>query len=457
VSDGARTRATAAVILARLLAQKGSLSSLLGNKAGRPDQGLIQEICFGVCRYYFPLQAVISDLLEKHLPAKDRDLHCLLLVGAYQIYCLRVPDHAAVNETVQAANLLKKPWARGLVNSLLRKVAANPEVWEEMLASDQEELHYLHPSWLIHRLQNDWPAHWQQILDANNQRPPMTLRVNLARISRSEFLGNLQNRGIQAHAGHLGEAAVYLEKPCQVDELPGFREGLVSVQDEASQLVPEVLGLSAGQRVLDACAAPGGKTSHLLESEPSLTKLVALDIDATRLAGIEENLRRLGLEAEVKQADAACLDAWWDGRPFDRILLDAPCSATGVIRRHPDIKVLRRPEEMASFATRQLSLLVSLWECLAVGGRLLYTTCSLLREENEETVARFLEQRYDAKNQAITADWGVECRFGRQLLPDTQGSDGFYFALLEKSRQRGPGTPGDQGAAGSTRQALQEN
>ena len=432
MSEGARTRAIAASILARLQGRKGSLSNLLARYDKQSDLPLIQEICYGVCRYYYPLNSAVSALLEKPLRAKDLDVFSLLLAGAYQIFCMRIPDHAAVNETVHAVQLLKKPWARGLVNGVLRQLLRQPELWQNSLSSEQEELRYRHPQWLIDRIRQDWPAQWSAILEANNQKPPMTLRVNGRQTTRAGYLRQLSESGIDAKPGGLAETAVYLDSPLPGDSLPGFSQGQASVQDEASQLVPGLLDLQPGQRVLDACAAPGGKTTHLLESEPSLTELTALDIDARRTRSIAENLQRLGLTANVLVGDAATPESWWDGEPFDRILLDAPCTATGVIRRHPDIRLLLEEGEVARNAGRQLSLLHRVFHCLKPGGLLLYTTCSVLAEENDETVARFLAEEEVAKYQAITADWGVKCRYGRQLLPDRGTSDGFYFALLGK-------------------------
>ena len=425
-------RAAAAGILAKLLAGQGSLSSHLNNYSGRNDLPLVQEICYGVCRYFFALKAAVDERLEKPLRNKDRDIYCLLLVGAYQIYQMRIPDHAAVNESVQATRALKKQWARGLVNSVLRRLSETKDHWHALLASEQEEIQFLHPQWLIEALRQDWPVHWQSILRANNNRAPMCLRVNNQKTTRDAYLECLRNDSIEALAGKMASTAVYLENPCPVDELPGFREGMVSVQDEASQLVPPLMKLTPDLVVLDACAAPGGKTCHILECEPSLTKLLALDIDESRLHGIDENLQRLELRAELKAADASQIDRWWDGEPFQRILLDAPCSATGVIRRHPDIKILRKQQEIRLLTERQMNLLRNLWKCLAPRGFLLYTTCSVLKAENDRTIERFLASCEDAKYQAITADWGLECAFGRQLLPDVNGNDGFYYALLQK-------------------------
>lgn len=432
MAGGGNARVAVARVLANLLAGQGSLNSQLAKYADHTDAPLIQEMCFGVCRYFFPLQASIDALLDKPLRNKDRDVYCLMLAGAYQIYLMRIPDHAAVNETVQATRAIKKPWARGLVNSVLRRLIERQVQWQSLLASGQEEISFLHPQWLIDVIRQDWPCQWQQILHANNQRAPMCLRINRRRTTAEGYLRLLAEAGIGAHQGRLAASSIYLEQPAPVDSLPGFFDGQVSVQDEASQLVALLLDLDSGQRVLDACAAPGGKTGHILESEPLLTELLALDIDEGRTQGIRDNLQRLGLQAAVKTADASEPDSWWDGIPFQRILLDAPCSATGVIRRHPDIKILRQPEEIEALNRRQARLLESLWACLAPGGLLLYTTCSVLKAENDGIIQHFIATREDAKYHPIAADWGVKCAHGRQLLPETDGNDGFYYALLQK-------------------------
>lgn len=429
----AKLRARAAGILARLQQQEGSLATLLIRREEGEEEGfaLLQEIVFGTCRWYFQLDAVLKLLLDKPLKAKDADLLSLLLIGLYQLQHLRVPEYAVVNETVAATKILGKGWARGLVNAVLRNFLRDQTA---LLAKAAESLEgeYAHPRWLIKVLQQDWPAQWSRILEQNNRRPPMTLRVNIRRMARSDYLRMLQEAGLAAIPGTLSESAVYLDKPCPVEGLPEFATGLVSVQDEASQVIPSLLDLADGQRILDACAAPGGKTCHLLESGYAFSGLVALDNDERRLERLHQNLARLHLKAEVVCADATDTHAWWDGSPFDRILLDAPCSATGIIRRHPDIKLLRRSTDIPKLQALQLLLLQRLWACLKPGGLLLYSTCSVLTAENSQTVAAFLKTQSDAKHERIDGQWGVECSFGRQLLPDSGGNDGFYFARIRK-------------------------
>lgn len=417
-------RREAARILGGILNDQGSLSSLAPASA---DAALVQELCYGVCRHYFELAQVASSLLEKPLRKKDRDVWCLLLVGLYQLFYLRVPDHAAINETVAA---VRKPWARGLVNAVLREARRR---WPDYSAENFADpaLCWSHPAWLIDKLRRDWPDHWTDILRANNERAPMTLRVNRRRTSRDDYLERLLAAGIGAHQGTLGEDALILDAPVPVQALPGFQDGLCSVQDEASQLAAALLRLDAGQRVLDACAAPGGKTCAMLERAGDLD-LLSLDNDAARLERIRDNLARLGLQARVECADAARPGQWWDGRPFDRILLDVPCSGTGVIRRHPDIKLLRKAEDVEGMRERQQAILTAAWPLLKPGGFLLYSTCSVLIEENNAQIAKFLHHTPDARAAALPGDWGQPCEIGRQLLPGTANSDGFYYALLEK-------------------------
>jgi len=429
-----KLRAKAAVTLSKLLAQEGSLASLLKRSDFPADDSsfpLLQEIVFGTCRWYFQLDAILVQLLSKPLKTKDNDVRCLLLIGLYQLHHLRVPDYAVVNETVAATKALKKDWAKGLVNAILRGFLRDREALvSKSLSSPQGE--FAHPSWLIKRLRSAWPAHWSQILQDNNIRPPMTLRVNTQRITREDLLADLQQAGIEAVPGTLATTSVYLTSPCPVENIPGFEQGLCSVQDEASQLIPGLLDLQDGLRILDACAAPGGKTCHILECGFEFQALVALDNDSRRLERLQQNLERLQLSATVSVGDAGDTQQWWDGKAFDRILLDAPCSATGIIRRHPDIKLLRRASDIPKLCQLQAQLVESLWACLKPGGLLLYSTCSVLPEENSAILAQFLATQADAKLETIDAQWGVECSIGKQLLPGAGGNDGFYFARLRK-------------------------
>jgi 16S rRNA (cytosine967-C5)-methyltransferase len=419
-------------IVQAILQQKGSLASAFG--AGLKAQPglnvpLVQELAYGVCRWYHRLDFIAGALLEKPLRSKDRDIHCLILVGLYQLFFSRVPPHAVLHETVEEAAHLGKPWAKNLINAVLRE-AQRREV--DLLAKAQQDyaLWYSHPEWLLNRLKQDWPQDYRAILDANNTRAPLTLRVNLRLVSREAYRARLQERGKQASEGTLSAAALVLDAPCDVHDLPGFAEGLVSVQDEASQLVARFLPLAPGLRVLDACAAPGGKTCALLEAEPGL-RMIAADREARRLPRIAENLARLHLQAEVVCADIT------EGQPFpaasfERIVLDVPCSATGVIRRHPDIKLLRSAAEVQTLTERQAALLNAAWDLLLPGGYLLYSTCSTLRAENSAQVARFVADHPDAVHHPLDCSAGIGSQYGLQLLPTAGQYDGFYYALLQK-------------------------
>ncbi len=426
-------RALATKILHKLQTQKTSLTLLLSPYKQRSDFPLLQEITYGTCRWFFLLEWVLDQLMDKSLRSKDSDVKSLLLIGLYQLRFMGLPDYAVINETVTASAKLKKPWSRGLINGVLRNYLRQSESIDAALTSAPAFTSLSMPQWLIDQVMSDWPVHAANYFEAANQRPPMVLRVNQAQTTSIEYLAALSEKGIAANAGQLAASAIYLEKATGVKELPGFDEGLVSVQDESSQLIPQLLQLAPGQRVLDACAAPGGKTCHILESQPQLASMTAIELVGGRAAKIQENLTRLKLEAGVIIADANALDSWWDGQAFDRILLDAPCSATGILRRHPDIKVLRTPENIAELNGLQAQLLASTWVCLKPGGLLLYTTCSVLKAENELIIAKFLKSAPDAKYEGIAADWGVECEFGRQLLPAVaNGPDGFFFSLLRK-------------------------
>jgi 16S rRNA (cytosine967-C5)-methyltransferase len=432
-------RAEAARTLARLLSQQGSLASL-GDSRSPEDSALLRELCFGTCRWFFRLEAVLQQLLSKPLKAKDLDIHCLLLIGIYQLQFLRIPDHAVVNETVSATAALDKHWARALVNGVLRQFLRQKDALLAQ-ADCADPGRYAHPRWLIQGLRKAWPSCWQSILEANNEHSPMTLRVNRRLGTRADYLATLAAAGIAASAGELAESSVYLETPMPVTRLPGFAEGLISVQDEASQLIPDLMMLAPGLSLLDACAAPGGKTCHLLAQATPPQQLLALDIEERRLVRMQENLQRLGLSdsgrpedprVEVRQGDATQPSQWQNSQCFDRILLDAPCSATGIIRRQPDIKLLRREADIVRLQALQRQLLQAMWDCLKPGGLLLYSTCSVLPAENDVQIAWFLSTKEDLTEEPITAQWGVECPHGRQLLPRRQGPDGFYFARLRK-------------------------
>lgn len=400
-------------------------------KVDERDRPLLQQLCYGTVRHAPKLQALLKPLLKRPLKAKDSDIQGLLLCGLYQLEHLDTPEHAAVAASVDAARFLKKTWAGGLVNAVLRRFLRERET---LTASLDEAANASHPAWLYGKIRQQWPRQSAAIVTANNQQPPMTLRVNHARVTSDAYLAQLQAAGIEANAGSVSPQAITLAQPMDVHALPGFDAGEVSVQDEAAQAAALLLGAEAGERVLDACAAPGGKSCHVLELQPQLSELVALDVDSDRLEKVAENLARLKLNATVCAGDAAAPPELLTQDSFDRILVDAPCSASGVIRRHPDVKLLRRYEDLAGFAQQQLAILDGVWPLLKNGGTLLYATCSIFDEENSAVIEQFLGANTDASLDEIVADWGEARGPGRQLLPNSQGSDGLFYARLKKTR-----------------------
>ncbi|MEH6468106.1 MAG: 16S rRNA (cytosine(967)-C(5))-methyltransferase RsmB [Porticoccus sp.] len=428
-------RVAAAKVIASVLQDEGSLSTLLpqyASKVEERDRGLLQQLCYGTLRYYPRIAAYLNLLLAKPFKAKDQDLEAVLACSLYQLLETRVPPHAAVNEAVATCKALKKIWAKGLVNAVLRRFLRERAELDETL-KDNPTFNTAHPDWLISLWSEAWPDQLDDIILANNTQPPMTLRVNRRHLSQEQYLEQLKTAGIDASATPFSHDGITLQSPRDVLTLPGFSTGDVSVQDEAAQLSAQLLDLESGQRVLDACCAPGGKTCHILELLDNTGEVVALDLAPNRLERVEENLERLGLQAELIAADAADTKAWWDNKPFDRILLDAPCSATGVIRRHPDVKLLRKPADVAKLAELQLTLLKALWPLLESGGVLLYATCSTLPQENDQVILEFIRSINNASVEKVAITAGVETPVGRQLLPQINGHDGFYYALLRKT------------------------
>ncbi len=422
------TRAVAARILVPVLQQKASLDASIEHaNIDDTHRPWIKECSFGVCRYYFSLNAIAEKLLAKPLKPKDADLHALLLIGLYQLWRMRVPDHAAINETVSATKSLKKHWAKNLINGVLRNFLREKDALITKLGNTD----YNHPPWLLQAVKSAWPESWKTVLEQNNQQAPFTLRTNQRNTSRDNYSSLLEKTDIAHHACEYSREGITLHAPVDVTQLPGFSEGSCSVQDEAAQLSASLLDLKPGQRVLDACCAPGGKTCHIAESEPDLKHILALDIDAGRLEKVTENLTRLKLQTTTQVGDSAEL-TWWDNTKFDRILLDAPCSATGVIRRHPDIKLLRRESDIDELSALQLKILQNLWQTLNDGGLLLYATCSILPQENENLIKTFVEQQHDAIHLPIEASWGEKRAYGRQLFPQPNGHDGFYYSRIKK-------------------------
>ncbi|ASQ44964.1 16S rRNA (cytosine(967)-C(5))-methyltransferase RsmB [Legionella clemsonensis] len=420
-------RLQALKILTKVIQEKSPLSHYL--QLTNDLTPFTKELCFGVCRQYFRLKAIAETLVDKK--PKAIDVWLALLMGLYQLQFMHKPDYAVVQETVNLLAQMKKNWAKGLVNAVLRRFCREQQQILSQL-QDNEAFVFGHPTWLLQQLRQDWPKNWQAIVSANDSHPPMSLRVNARHTTRERYLLQLQQTGIEAYPHHYSLSGIRLETPCDVYALPGFAAGHISVQDESAQLAASLLALKPGLRVLDACCAPGGKTCHILETEPHLDSCVALDVDEKRLQRVKENLTRLKLEATLIQADALNTSSWWDGKPFDRILLDAPCSATGVIRRHPDIKLLRTKEEIAVVANLQLNLLQHLWPLLSRNGLLVYATCSIMKKENEQQIATFLAGQTDCT--VITGDkpWGHNTGFGWQIFPKEQGGDGFFYSVLRK-------------------------
>jgi 16S rRNA (cytosine967-C5)-methyltransferase len=389
-------------------------------------------------RWYPELDACLARLLDRPGARQDPELRALLLVGLYQLLHGATPEHAAVSETVEAARALGRPRAAALVNAVLRRFQREREEVVRAAHGDRAA-RYAHPAWMLDAFASDWPDRWESIAAAGNAEPPMWLRVNARRATRDAYRTRLADAGLGAAACDFAPEALRLAEPLDVHALPGFADGEISVQDAAAQLAARFLAAGPGMRVLDACAAPGGKTCHVAELEPRLAELVALDVDAARAGRIESNLARLGLAARVVIADAADPAAWWDGRPFERVLLDVPCSGSGVIRRHPDIKLLRRPADVARFAAQQSTLLAACWNLLAPGGRLVYASCSVFAAENAAVVGAFLATGGRAVDVTESArlslpgalPWQVAGP-GCALPSGAADADGFYYACLEK-------------------------
>lgn len=421
-------RALAAQTVLKVADHGRSLSDLLPRNRDtldESDRGLFQKLVYGTVRHYLSLDEMARTLLDKPIQHKERVVHMLLLVGLYQLQYLDVPEHAAINETVDATKPLKRPWAKPLLNAALRRFQR-----ERDDLTDKLQNKHAMPGWLTRQLRKDYPEQWLEILASSNEQGPMTLRVNQRQGSRENWVAQAEASGLALSASAVTASAVTLEQPVGVFQLPGFDQGRVSVQDEAAQQCAFLLDPHNGDRILDACAAPGGKTGHLLERAD--VQLTALDIDAGRLERVQENLDRIGLHADLKAADGGDLNSWWDGTAFDRILLDAPCSGTGVIRRHPDIKLLRKPKDVEFLTQVQDQLLHRLWQTLKPGGTLLYATCSLLQRENSERVIAFLQRQADARLVELQLTGDARVEVGVQWLPKPGGHDGFYFALLEK-------------------------
>ena len=421
-------RSLAAQAIEQVVEKGQSLSNVLPplqQKVSDKDKALLQELCFGVLRTLSQLEWLISKLMARPMTGKQRTVHFLIMVGLYQLLYTRIPPHAALAETVEGAVAIKRPQFKGLINGVLRQFQRQQE---ELLSEfSRSEILFLHPSWLLKRLQKAYPAQWEAIVEANNQRPPMWLRVNRTHHPRDTWLALLEEAGMKGFTHPAYPDAVRMETPVPVYALPGFEEGWVTVQDASAQGCITFLDPKNGEQILDLCAAPGGKTTHILEAAPE-AQVLAVDVDEQRLSRVYDNLKRLGMKATVKQGDGRYPAQWCGEQQFDRILLDAPCSATGVIRRHPDIKWLRRDRDIAELAQLQSEILDAVWPHLKTGGTLVYATCSVLPEENSQQIKAFLQRTADA----VLSETGSADLPGQQNLPGAEEGDGFFYAKLIK-------------------------
>lgn len=424
-------RIAAARAVAEVLDNGTSLSDTrsLSQFGGNRDAALARHLAYEVLRWLTALQWLAGELLVKPLKKRDRDIGYLLLVGLQQLWHDRTASHAAVNETAECARLLGKSWAVPLLNAVLRRFQREETVLLERL--QHEEARFAHPRWLLQELREDWPRQWQDIVSANNRQAPLWLRVNRGRTDREAFAAALGEAGFQVAFHAFAADAVSITPAVAVEKIPGFSRGWFAVQDPAAQLARDIVNPQPDEKILDACAAPGGKAAHLLESCPRI-ELTVLDKQPQRLQQVHQNMERLGIEARTVVADAADPDTWWDGRKFDKILLDAPCSASGVIRRHPEIKWLRTPGQVDAVTQLQAKLLSALWPLLRTNGVLVYATCSILKRENCTQIRHFCEAHTDAGPGAIEAAWGQPLPVGRQIMPDEARMDGFYYAVLRK-------------------------
>ena len=420
--ETSHTRLVALEAICSVVLDKRSLSSVVYHE---DDSALTKSLVFGTIRFYHQLNDIVTDLLNHSLEKEDLDVHCLMLLGAYQILYSKIAIHASIYETVNVLNTLDKAWAKGLVNAILRQIDRDQDQLKK-------QVHYSHPTWMVKKIKQNYPDNFEQIFIQNNIQAPMTIRVH-PKCSLSKYQQNLTECDIDTTIVHVAPQALVLEKPVSVYDLPDFESGACYVQDASAQLAAHLLAPEKQDRVLDACSAPGGKTTHLCELAPG-ADVVALDSDLERLERVKQNIQRFDLDnVDIIQGNAQQQD-WWNGELFNKILLDAPCSATGVIRRHPDIKLLRKPKDIKALTILQQQILENLWSMLKPGGILLYATCSILKTENEDQIAQFLDTHADAKEIKIELDWGIKTSVGKQQLP-THEFDGFYYAKLRKQTE----------------------
>jgi len=410
----------------RNLGDSQALSSLRDSR----DNALARNLAYGVLRWMSALQWLADELLSKPIKKREVDVQRLLLLGLQQLWHDKTASHAAVNETAECARLLGKPWAVGLINAVLRRFQREQEFLLNKM--EQSGKQYAHPGWLLNEIQKDWPEQWQDIADANNRQAPLWLRINRQRADEAKLRVDLKSAGFETNDHAFARDAICISPAAPVAKIPGFDEGWLSVQDPAAQLARDLLAPRSGERILDACAAPGGKTAHLLESCKDI-ELTVLDRQPQRVEQVDQSLHRLGLKAKTVVADATAVETWWNGERFHKILLDAPCSATGVIRRHPEIKWLRSSGQVDTVVQIQAALLAALWPLLEPGGLLVYATCSMLKRENSQQIHQFLKQHPDAEVELPDVEWGSASPYGHQILPGEARMDGFFYAVLRKS------------------------
>ncbi len=406
--------------------------TLAGKEIQPQDRGFIQTLSFGLLRWYWQLDVELKPLLNKPIKSKERLIKYVLLLGLFQLRHLKTPAHAAVSDTVKCCQQLGKPWAKNLVNACLRNYLRGLESQSPKKQFDQ---HYSHPEWMIDAITKSWPNHAKNIFTSNNKQAPLCLRVNQKKISREHYLALLQQNNIEAKQDPHSEIGIRVTNSLPVHVLPHFNEGWTSVQDTASQIIAQLLPITTGQRVLDACAAPGGKTGLLMENSPSDIEMHAIDIGGSRNKKMLDTFTRLKLDANVIAGDASQPEQWWDQKPYDRILVDAPCSGLGVIRRHPDIKHLRHASDIQELQKTQAAILDACWNLLTENGLLLYTTCSILPEENEQQIEAFIRRTTHVKIEKIQHPTAIPLSLGMQSLPGTSDMDGFYYCLLRKQAQ----------------------
>ncbi len=437
---------TAAQVLREVIDQGQSLERAVQAVADNFDGNLatLKETTFGGCRFYTYLDSIIATLLQKPLKQRDRMVHFLLVSALYQIEFMRLPDYAVVNESVNALNNTQQAWAKNLTNALLRNFLRNKaEIIHAINQAHTQNEHIMHnqvirafPKRLYDRVKRDWAEDYQTIISASNEKPPLTLRINQLLTSRAEIEAEFQKNDMNYRLTPDSALGMTLSKPLAVDKIPGFAQGWVSVQDESAQLIAQAMSLAGGQRLLDGCAAPGGKSCLILESQPDLAALVAVDL-AHRISTIKQSFARLKLDRlkldTIIAADLLDVAGWWDGNPFDRILLDVPCSGSGIIRRHPDIKHRRRETDIEKFAAQQLAMMNAVWRLLKPGGKMLYVTCSIFRTENDQVIEKFIKHRADCELQFLDQTFGMATAFGRQRLPGVHSGDGFYYCCIDKT------------------------